>query len=87
MKVATKHENLKEMEVAKLYESTYRGFPTYGIKINDIVLKDIYGDKNAVEGLVKAINKMMTGNKKAINLIRYMLCEATSSYDDDLSNF
>lgn len=87
MKTVAMYENLKEKEVCSLYESTYRGFPTYGIKINDIVLKDIYGDKNTVEGLVKAINKMMAGNKKAINLIKCMLVESTNAYDNDLSNF
>ena len=91
MKTLTKHENIREMEVVKLvaelYESSYRGRPTYGIKINNIVLKDIYGNKEPVEGLVKVINKMMAGNKKATNIISNMLCEATDAYSNDLINF
>ena len=92
MKTLTKYENLKEMEV-KLYESIFRDeydnveMPTYGIKINDVIFDDISVEKDVVSSLVNLINKMMSGDEKARQLIHCMLVESVSSYNDDIVNF
>lgn len=92
MKTLTKYENLKGMEV-ELYESIFRDeydnveMPTYGIKINDIIFDDISVEKDVVSSLVNLINKMMSGDEKARQLIHCMLVESVSSYNDDIINF
>lgn len=92
MKTLTKYENLKGMEV-ELYESISRDeydnveMPTYGIKINDIIFDDISVEKDVVSSLVNLINKMMSGDEKARQLIHCMLVESVSSYNDDIINF
>lgn len=92
MKTLTKHENLKEMEV-ELYESIFRDeydnveMPTYGIKINDVIFDDISVEKDVVSSLVNLINKMMSGDEKARQLIHCMIVESVSSYNDDIVNF
>lgn len=92
MKTLTKYEKLKEMEV-NLYESIFRDeydnveMPTYGIKINDVIFDDISVEKDVVSSLVNLINKMMSGDEKARQLIHCMLVESVSSYNDDIVNF
>ena len=92
MKVATKYENLKGMEV-ELYESIFRDeydnveCPTYGIKIKGVVFDDISVEKDVVSSLVNLINKMMSGDKEAKQLIHCMLVESVSDYEADIINF
>ena len=92
MKTVTKYENLKGMEV-ELYESIFRDeydnveMPTYGIKINDVIFDDISVEKDVVSSLVNLINKMMSGDEKARQLIHCMIVESVSSYNDDIVNF
>ena len=92
MRTSTKYENLKEMEV-ELYESIFRNeydnveMPTYGIKINNVIFDDISVEKDVVSSLVNLINKMMSGDEKARQLIHCMLVESVSSYNDDIVNF
>ena len=92
MKVATKYENLAGMEV-ELYESIFRDeydnveMPTYGIKINDVIFDDISVEKNVVSSLVNLINKMMSGDEKARQLIHCMLVESVSEYESYIINF
>lgn len=92
MRTSTKYGNLKEMEV-ELYESIFRDeydnveMPTYGIKINDVIFDDISVEKDVVSSLVNLINKMMSGDEKARQLIHCMFVESVSSYNDDIINF
>lgn len=92
MRTSTKYENLKRMEV-ELYESIFRDeydnveMPTYGIKINDVIFDDISVEKDVVSSLVNLINKMMSGDEKARQLIHCMLVESVSEYNNDIVNF
>lgn len=90
MKTLTKYENLKEMEVAELYESIFKDEdigvegPTYGVKIRNIILDDINGHKPLVEGFTKAINLMLEGNQEAKELIKGIINESLEIFEKEL---